>query len=174
MVNKMWQKAKKLAKSFARLQGNFPYFWGYLNSFKTFVFAKPKEAPVLKSILIHSITDEHTPCWSMYRTYAKFCTCIVWQNITKKNKNVQHRKYGPGASPSLWAQSWGGCHIPQRSLHSCMLDAPLGYWNCSWINHKVCEAQPVWRHTHGYLPSCRTLPLLLGLYSFPIPQRLGG
>jgi len=48
---------------------------------------------------------------------------------------------------------------------------PLGPW---LDNHRASDAWPVRRQTYDYLPSCVTLPMPLGHYSFPISVGVGG
>jgi len=57
------------------------------------------------------------------------------------------------------------CHTPWRSVDRALI---LCHWTRRWIYHSLLT------HGHGYLPNCRAVPLLLGLYSFLILLREGG
>ena len=75
-----------------------------------------------------------------------------------------------------------GRHSPQvkgvvltwayRTGCSSLFLRPLS--QCGYITESMwCDAWLVWRHTYGYLPVQRTLPLPLGRNSFSIPLRVG-
>ena len=54
-----------------------------------------------------------------------------------------------------------GAHLPY-----------IGFWDCRWTDHWVCDAWPVRRQTYGYLPSRRASPPL-GRYQIILPGERG-
>jgi len=100
---------------------------------------------IIRNILRQEITDYRRKINDNWRVYCP----IQWKTFDDREVDESNVVYG------CWYINKGkgkGCRTP-----SCMSVARR------WIT-RVCDAWPVRRHTYGYLPNRRVLPLPLGRY----------